>query len=509
MTPVNPNNNNGPFLFNIQPTSDSVVLQEEQETIALNESISQPELPNDEQLEIFRRIDRLSNLTIARESAQNIDLAEEIRRPTIAENLDLTECTRLTALPERLAVAGDLHLTGCIGLTALPQGLAVERACLYFYVNPEDIEKNPVAILKAYTSHLDQDRLPIVQYTDSIGIDGGGITRDFITRLSKALYDQEAKDVHGFATRSLSMSELQIIEQVDMYKRLGKLFGMAYLEKKQILLGEHDSNLTFCIIQTLSSEEITQIPSDLEGDIPDEILEKLVSTWIEFSVDLAMPKEEKEKLIQEILQDNREALDIYGYTSKAQFLKETVYGRVAIAKGMYDLLGDFHWRKIQTITSHALQEKVEGVSISKERVLFEIEFDRPDSVACNHFKRWIKESESRKLIDVAQLLSEDKDNPLLEQKWIYFSALQNLIRASTGLTTLPPYKSGREKYIKIHIYAHSSSIEEEKMLAFHTCSETIDIPDLGNASEEGYKQFAFLVDTSLKNALYGDGFGKH
>ena len=45
---------------------------------------------------------------------------------TVRGDLDLSNCTWLTTLPQGLTVQGDLDLDGCTGLTSLPQGLTVQ-----------------------------------------------------------------------------------------------------------------------------------------------------------------------------------------------------------------------------------------------------------------------------------------------------------------------------------------------------------------------------------------------
>jgi hypothetical protein len=67
-------------------------------------------------------------MTYSPQEFKNLLLQKQPFPPNIivTGNLNLSNCTELTSLPEGLTVKGDLDLSGCIGLTSLPEGLIVK-----------------------------------------------------------------------------------------------------------------------------------------------------------------------------------------------------------------------------------------------------------------------------------------------------------------------------------------------------------------------------------------------
>lgn len=342
-----------------------------------------------------------------------------------------------------------------------------------FLIEIQDISHDPKKTLVDFGRHIQRHTLPKIKYNHSDAIDLSGVSKDFISRLFLAFHQPH------FPTQTAEIGEKLLpkcnkkdSDELEMYLTIGKIFGAAFLNYREITTGSHFSDVIFQMIHSLNKEEIETISDDLKSDIPKKIIDKLLSLRLK-----SLPNMTKED-VQKILTDEFDELleDTYAVDSKESFIHEyfdpILYGTIAIAKGMYAFLGESDWDKIKNQSPQDLQNKIEG-SLSKQQILDAIiwryqphSHPQKNTMTQRHLIKWINET----------VESQPKQ-------------LEDFVFCLTGSKTL----SNNTK-LKVYMYD-----ESQKLPLWHTCFNMLDMPN----SYENYEMFKNKLETSLEHGKAG------
>ena len=159
-----------------------------------------------------------------------------------------------------------------------------------FYVNPEDLEKQPLQVLlKLGKFLLNNNPMPNIVWIDrltkkpAIGIDAGGLRRQFVTTLLENLFKEQS----GFHfTEELGgklplLDDLTHGDQVIALRVFARLIALC--ATSSLLMGEHLPLNFFYAIKALSDQEIDSISFDkaLEEGLRNKIYYSLIGEKFE------------------------------------------------------------------------------------------------------------------------------------------------------------------------------------------------------------------------------------
>jgi hypothetical protein len=319
-----------------------------------------------------------------------------------------------------------------------------------FIVKLEEIEEQPLQVLKALYPKM-ENNFPKIQYDDSPGVDAGGLSRDFVTRLMKRVFDSDKAvlPMTENGGKLMPLMEKGNQDQFVAYQAIGALFAHAFEKRQGIVTGNYFQPLLFQMIHALTNEEIATLSDSIHSEeIPKEIQDKLFRIYAK--EELHLPDEQ----ISAILQGNiPEELQSYGYDSRDDFfnasLKQKMLASLVMAKSMRaHLSGPNSWDQVKgAVNEFGL--KIEG-SLTKESVLTALEWNR-DHPTKEHLVQWINNCSSEEL-----------------EKFVW---------TLTGSPTLAPGQA-----LKVKLYAHATNLP-----VYHTCFFSMDLPN-GYPSYEIFKQ---------------------
>jgi len=350
-----------------------------------------------------------------------------------------------------------------------------------FPVLPTRIAKQPTSILIELLERIEKNNgvPPKVVYVGSPAIDAGGVTRDFTSKLIAALFLPSQKDLtmlrmdqRHLPVVDPSEKRLPLSEQIRCYKAIGEIFGGAVCGYQSIKTGTHFHPVLFEMIHALVSDANLReslLGLDLEGGIPNDLSRPLFAAYLksrfpQFSdpeIEDVLDKRPSQSLIEKGFDDLNafhEALDF----------PSICMATVAIAKTMISRLRPAQIRSIGESTPQKLQERVEGVSISRGNVLSAIAWEGlNDSRTREFLTTWIREANRQQLTA--------------------------FVSATTGRRTL-----AQGQKLNVRIYRP----EPDRLPQFHTCSDTIDL----SSRSPSYEKFKESLEFSLGEALGGSGF---
>ena len=135
-----------------------------------------------------------------------------------------------------------------------------------------DFSANPKKMLLDFLNfRVGKNSFPQIKYKNSLGLDYGGVTRDFVSRVFKALHQDALslgllmRNSEGFLIPQLKskntemLNEETYLEQINCYKAIGVLFAAALKNHLSIRTGSHFHPVLFEMIHALSKEEISEI----------------------------------------------------------------------------------------------------------------------------------------------------------------------------------------------------------------------------------------------------------
>ncbi|MCY3974483.1 MAG: hypothetical protein OXF02_02940 [Simkaniaceae bacterium] len=347
---------------------------------------------------------------------------------------------------------------------------------IFFEVDPEDIARKPFAVLSRLRPYLDEGMLPIVRYTGSPGLDGGGLRRDFVTRLFIAMFPEGDDDVPRPRCGRDSPFDPSLCLLI------GKLFGAAFLGEAGVVTGDLFHPLLFEMIGVPDEKEIRKM-GEAHEPIGYEIVDKFLSVYMGGTLrnsgreTIALRKEALSCLLgggsNKFLHISPESKKMHGYETdqritKKQFLDELDNGQFrefllavrSIIKGMHDYVGERHRRRL---VEHAKKGELRGMvegRLSTERVRSALRTNNPNARVFRYLQRWIRESDEDKVRDFLQCI--------------------------TGLRTLP----WRDP--QLHIKVHTPESTQDPTPRFDTCARRMQLRDYvveEGKVEEGYRYF--------------------
>ncbi|MEI8301289.1 MAG: hypothetical protein WCG10_06770, partial [Chlamydiota bacterium] len=300
-------------------------------------------------------------------------------------------------------------------------------------------------------------RLPRVQYTGSKGIDAGGLTRDFISRLFRSLCGQTSRlpmkiEDEGLLLKYDKKASLSIDEQIASFKAIGTIFGAA-LVNQGFTTGLYFHPVMFKMISSLSLDEIDGVPNNLDNP---QMLHKPLKPLLMALYPAQFPDADA---LDEALANNTE-LETLG-TTVSEFLddypelEQIVLAIITIAKAMKEHLGEDDVLKL-LLPFEELSNRIQGIAVSRENILTSLGNDP----SADQLKRWVDQA------------TDDQLN-----QFVFFI---------TGSRSLHPG-------VPLSVNLLNASFLNDGAFVFHTCSKTIDIM-IGQSDAD----FKLRLDASLE-----------
>ncbi|HSX37798.1 MAG TPA: hypothetical protein VLE95_03095, partial [Chlamydiales bacterium] len=359
-------------------------------------------------------------------------------------------------------------------------------------INPADFsaeESNPTRpLLQLFEEINGHQRFPRMQYEGSDGMDVGGVTRDFVSKVFQALChpDQKGLPLKETDNRYLPKIEeglpqaLSIDEQIKCCKAIGMLFARAIngdvsLPKGSVTTGAHFDSIMFSMIHALTLGELNSISDSLEGDSIQGIKLKLTKLYLKAQY----PNMFKPEGVEENVIDEEIANLMNGVVSErlgdngveTTFLQDfgvnsVVQATLVIAKSMHKhLISPDQWATIIGNSPEVLRTKIEG-SLTADLVVnaFGLQNEAADTRK-GMVKRWILEASDE--------------------------ALRDFVYSITGSTSLAPGQT-------LRVDLHESLNNPENAPVFHTCGQYMDI-----ANYATYELLKEKLEISIASAIVG------
>jgi len=187
------------------------------------------------------------------------------------KELDCSRCTTLTTLPQTLPSCQNLNCEGCQLLTQLPElpytaqvyGFGMRSGFAKFEVDVDKIAIDPKYYLLQLGKNylLKRQTFPNVYYfhqgEPSLGIDIGGLRRDFITRLFENLFkgSKETTTINLDANKLYPVIETS--EDAEGCRTIGSLFALCFLKGSYFKVGEMFGKEYFQALQSLGCNDST------------------------------------------------------------------------------------------------------------------------------------------------------------------------------------------------------------------------------------------------------------
>ncbi len=318
-----------------------------------------------------------------------------------------------------------------------------------FYVDSSKLGDDHLQYLLNYSSRIRMNggRLPQIKYEGSVGIDAGGLNRDFMTRLFTAISgdsselvvvsDNKARFIFDREPEGLTPEK-----QKEAFQGVGTIFAHA-LTGRSFTVGQRFSKSVFEVIpHLLKCEKLPSELSDLDKPEYQEALKTYLisqySNYFQNDADAAsfldgskLPVGFDEDLKNDLLSD----------------VKNELFGCALVAKGLKDQLITLGMTTddIKTLTSKELSLRIQG-TLSHEQVLNGLEFDGASEELQGNMKTWI------------QGLSSEE--------------LKKFVWSMTGSETMHP-----ETKLKICV---NSAEDKARLPSYHTCGKYVDIPAYAN-----------------------------
>lgn len=341
-----------------------------------------------------------------------------------------------------------------------------------FVTNSNEIIHNPMKVIVSLYETLQRSYIGLlpsyIEYTNSEGVDDGGLTRSFVAALTECFCNPD----YGFVTNSEKgvipitggngSSPLSIRDQEKCFKILGRFFSSAIQEYKSIVLGQYFHPIVFEMIFNLTTEDLANYHSS-------SVFDKMLKIFI--IKELNAPQE----FVQAVIQDNitDELREIYYIDSKEEYIKEYNFDKkieaiLIIAKSMYDsLLNKVEWGPLKGDSVEVLRDKIQGI-LSRDKIKNALQIDEMDEVdetSFEYIKKWITGTNSE--------------------------MLEKFIDAISGMKTL-------NSTTKLNIAGVNGL---NKLPQFHTCLFRMDLSQYSS-----YEAFKEKLEISLDHCMLDSGF---
>ncbi|MEN9653891.1 MAG: hypothetical protein RL235_3, partial [Chlamydiota bacterium] len=333
-------------------------------------------------------------------------------------------------------------------------------------VNRERLASDPLL----YLARADVQR--VIAFEGEMGLDVGGLTREFVSLLMNALdrsiaLPKQATE-EGIIPKVVSdqPGAVSLPDQIRAYRSMGIFFGRALVGDQEIVLGHHFHPVLFSMLHALTEEELARASSDLPMEDP--ISQKLIGVFIQTNLWSSQMGDMPESVAEQI-----EGLANAIGLSRTEFLEgyvmPSIRAALAIASGIQaELPPDGGvWNGRKGATPSVLCEKVEGV-IDREQL----------KIAIHCAERSTEEQDRMKAFFRTWV-----DNASDEE-------LRDLLRAATGAEGFLPGS---------RITLTLAAEDPHRFVVFHTCSRSMDV----NVTNT-YESFSHALNRSIKYALTDD-----
>lgn len=372
------------------------------------------------------------------------------------------EMSILTALTAEIPINHDTQRIMIIA------GL-ITKLITAFQVNSNEINENPIKVITKLFDMLNRSKmllLPLsIKYTNSDGIDGGGIIRSFITDLTNAFSKSDDLVTKGESGVTPSIgkdnSSLSIEDQKKCFKIMGRFFSAAIQKHQSIVIGRHFHPIVFEMIFSLNKDDFTE-------ENFAKTFDKLLSIYLKKEFTL------EEKEVKNILEDqlSEEFKDIHCIDSKDNLIKsyqidKKINATLIIAKSMYDSLRKpTDWNFLKGDSVDSFREKIEG-TLSNNAVVNAFNSNgSADVMSFQYIKKWSQNASPE--------------------------FLQKLVKAISGTTMLTP----DTEFNLINL-----GDEVNKLPIFHTCNFTVEL-----SKYSSYEEFKEKLELSLMYCFEESGF---
>ncbi|MEI8301290.1 MAG: hypothetical protein WCG10_06775, partial [Chlamydiota bacterium] len=266
-----------------------------------------------------------------------------------------------------------------------------------FIVDPDsEFQTNSISLLLNFLEQiLDHNhQLPTIAYVGSQGIDAGGLTRDFISRLFRSLCSQTSQlpmkiTDEGLLLKIDEEAFLPKGNQIRCLKAIGIIFGAA-LVNQGFTTGLYFHPVMFKMIRNLSLEEIDAILQDLSDSqqLNPQTLHKLLQPLL---IALYPDQFPDADALDEALASNTQ-LETLG-TTMSEFLddypelKNIALAIAIIAKAMKGHLVEDDASKL-LVSCQTLSNTIQGITVSRENILTSLGNDP----SADQLKRWVDQA---------------------------------------------------------------------------------------------------------------------
>ncbi|MBM3183844.1 MAG: hypothetical protein FJZ64_00880 [Chlamydiae bacterium] len=357
-----------------------------------------------------------------------------------------------------------------------------------FQVSYPNLQREPISVLLALQIFRECNLpFPLIRYetrglVDTVGIDVGGITRDFITRIFKSIFENRIfplREDNGSFFPLLEGADGEKKTQISTYQVIGWIYALALRGYQKIQTGQYMHPDLFTMIHALQDAEVQALPDRIEdiSQIPERIYKRILKSYLKLQArHLFGPDTADHGVIDRDIDVFVENGTINAYSSAVyQTRDELLEGAQAnegilavlnIAKSMHKHI---EWFLVERKTPEELEETIQG-RLTKECVLRALEkrdgTDTDFQAVKGYVERYVQEATDEELADFVWAVSGKKSIALGERLYI------------------------------------TACVQSEQLPVFHTCSRQMDIPHYPN-----YDTFKILMTRSVTEAKASCAFG--
>lgn len=348
---------------------------------------------------------------------------------------------------------------------------------------------------------LQAGAFPPIRYADdNRGIDAGGITRDFVSRLFASLFDREQAD-RRLPLKSDAQGHFPLLEGteqqkqklLEVYQGIGWIYALAWQGHRQIATGVYVHPGFFDMIHSLESAELRDHPESIPSihQIDSVVYKKLLKSYLKsncrdrFGVATA-DREQLDRDIDAFVEHgtlNQYHREVVGIENANELeleqtkAKEIILAAINIAKSMHTTLGDTRWNQMKAQSAQTLNERIQG-KLTKQLVLEAFGLNGAGPMGGRSLQQtWVHRY-------VTELGNGEADKEKLKQ-FVWAVSGRSSIVTGQAFTISPQQRT-------------DGSFPE-----FHTCDSAIDIPTYNS-----YETFKSKLERAINEAVVTGGFGR-
>lgn len=454
-------------------------------------------------------------------------LLEELPELPCCIYLDCSKCPQLVLLPELLNCT-DLNYSECPMLnmdTVPPEFRPFDILELPVALRPilkvkmDEINQNPLKILlELGDSLIEGEGIPYIQFIEadgqvSDGIDEGGLTNIFLTKIIESLIENSNKRGQlSFDKDPSSIGYMPVLDlksdaaedQKKGFSILGALLNECL--EQEYLIDRVFHPALFRAITACKSGELTSLTQDNLEDLPNELRFKLLSVIssadnfvksLNIAPEKLTPKQiqKLQEFISTSNEDEEKSAEILDLDHPGQIQKEAKRLYVNATRGRDTLLpiaiiaeqmlysqlngGNTQWEQFCAAGGEAFQQKIEGV-LNAELVLKALTWD---------FSNAPEEETSNTMDFVLQWLEEA--SPV---------DLRNFVFTLTGLPSIT-----KETSLQIDLKVRKANQIGMRLPEAHTCHYSLDLPSYYPDYEIFKDKLNILIAQSINKEESGVG----